>query len=181
MGTHGLSQLARSNARSTLGRRQTAVTGWTYYGCQTEGTNGRALSGKSTAYDTMTLESCASDCAGYTYFGTEYGRECEHMLFSYELYFMLMLIGYCGDSLNAGSAVAPKSDCSFACGGNASELCGAGNRLSVYQEGAGGETSGTTTTPPKSTSTPASPSGPAPQKTGLPAGWAYAGCLQYVI
>ena len=26
----------------------------------------------------MTLESCASDCAGYTYFGVEYGRECKH-------------------------------------------------------------------------------------------------------
>jgi hypothetical protein len=25
----------------------------------------------------MTLESCALDCAGFTYFGTEYGRECE--------------------------------------------------------------------------------------------------------
>jgi hypothetical protein len=24
----------------------------------------------------MTLESCASDCAGYTYFGVEYAREC---------------------------------------------------------------------------------------------------------
>lgn len=53
------------------------MTGWTYYGCQTEATNARALSSKSTAYDTMTLESCASDCAGYTYFGTEYGRECD--------------------------------------------------------------------------------------------------------
>lgn len=26
----------------------------------------------------MTLESCASDCAGYTYFGVEYARECKH-------------------------------------------------------------------------------------------------------
>lgn len=25
----------------------------------------------------MTLQSCATDCAAYTYFGTEYGRECE--------------------------------------------------------------------------------------------------------
>src|SRR6266536_1989707 len=52
-------------------------SGWTYYGCQTEATNARALASKSTAYDTMTLESCASDCAGFTYFGSEYGRECE--------------------------------------------------------------------------------------------------------
>ena len=26
----------------------------------------------------MTLESCSSDCAGYAYFGVEYGRECGH-------------------------------------------------------------------------------------------------------
>jgi len=37
----------------------------------------RALASKATAYDTMTLESCEADCAGYTYFGTEYSRECK--------------------------------------------------------------------------------------------------------
>jgi len=33
----------------------------------------------------MTLESCATDCAGYTYFGTEYGRECRLVLSSFPL------------------------------------------------------------------------------------------------
>jgi hypothetical protein len=28
-------------------------------------------------YTAMTLEECAADCAGYTYFGVEYGGECE--------------------------------------------------------------------------------------------------------
>jgi hypothetical protein len=28
----------------------------------------------------MTVESCAASCAGYTYFGVEYGRECEFAL-----------------------------------------------------------------------------------------------------
>jgi hypothetical protein len=73
------SQLTTSHAGVLLEQRQSAVAGWTYYGCQTEATNARALSSKSTAYDTMTLESCASNCAGYTYFGTEYGRECEQV------------------------------------------------------------------------------------------------------
>jgi hypothetical protein len=72
-----LSQLTTSQAGIILEQRQSAVSGWTYYGCYTEGTNARALASKSTAYDTMTLESCASDCAGYTYFGVEYGRECK--------------------------------------------------------------------------------------------------------
>jgi hypothetical protein len=48
-----------------------------YYGCQTEGNNTRALAAKSTATDTMTIEYCESFCLGYTYFGTEYGRECK--------------------------------------------------------------------------------------------------------
>ncbi len=43
------------------------VGSYSYYGCQTEGSNTRALTAKSTAYDTMTLQSCAEDCAGYNY------------------------------------------------------------------------------------------------------------------
>ncbi|KAG0645262.1 WSC domain-containing [Hyphodiscus hymeniophilus] len=157
------SVLATTCSGIVVEKRQSAVTGWTYYGCQTEATNARALASKATAYDTMTLESCASDCAGYTYFGTEYGREC-----------------YCGNSFSAGSTVAPKSDCSSTCGGNSKEICGAGNRLSVYKKGAGSGTStttgkGATTTP---VTPPTQPAGPGPQKTGLPSGWVYSGCLQ---
>lgn len=53
------------------------VGDYTFVGCQTEATSGRALSGKAYADDTMTLELCATYCSGFTYFGTEYGRECE--------------------------------------------------------------------------------------------------------
>lgn len=111
----------------------------------------------------MTLESCASDCAGFTYFGTEYGREC-----------------YCGNAFGAGSVVAPAADCSFACAGNSAEKCGAGNRLSVYKKSGTGTGSSTTTTKAGSTptTTPAGPATPGPQKTGLPTGWVYSGCLQ---
>ncbi|PMD52509.1 copper radical oxidase [Hyaloscypha bicolor E] len=161
-----VSIITSSHAGIILEQRQSTVTGWNYYGCQTEGTSSRALASKATAYDTMTLESCATDCAGYTYFGTEYGREC-----------------YCGNSFSAGSVVAAAGDCSFACAGNAAEKCGAGSRLSVYTKGtgtgtttAGGGGGGTTTSsPPVATTQPA---GPGPQKAGLPAGWVYSGCLQ---
>ena len=84
-----------------------------------------------TAYDTMTLQSCASDCAGYAFcpylpplpflfkltnpVGTEYGREC-----------------YCGNSFATGSVSAPQGDCYFPCAGNSAEICGAGVHLSVY-------------------------------------------------
>ncbi|KAJ0381600.1 hypothetical protein COL26b_000278 [Colletotrichum chrysophilum] len=52
-----------------------AVGQYSLVGCQTEATNGRALQATSTAADDMTLEKCATYCSGYTYFGTEYGRE----------------------------------------------------------------------------------------------------------
>jgi hypothetical protein len=35
----------------------------------------RALSGKDTASDAMTLDTCATFCAGFKYFGVEYARE----------------------------------------------------------------------------------------------------------
>ena len=86
-----------------------------WYNCMTEATNVRALSDKSFASDTMTLETCGSFCSPYTFFGVEFGREC-----------------YCGNVLNAGSVQAPATDCNMVCAGNSLNLCGAGNRLSVY-------------------------------------------------
>lgn len=63
----------------------------------------------------MTLESCAAFCGSYAYFGVEYGDEC-----------------YCGNTLGTGSVIAANTDCSMLCPGNQLELCGAGNRLSLY-------------------------------------------------
>ncbi|KAL8830298.1 MAG: hypothetical protein Q9191_001507 [Dirinaria sp. TL-2023a] len=98
-------------------RAGTALAGYIYSGCYTEATNQRALTGKSYFDDAMTVEKCAAACVAYSRFGVEYGREC-----------------YCGDSLNSGSVMAPESDCSFPCPGNATETCGAGNRLDVYRK-----------------------------------------------
>ena len=46
------------------------------------------------------------------------------------------MIGYCGDSFNAGSVPAPggSNDCNMLCSGNNLQYCGAGNRLSVYEK-----------------------------------------------
>lgn len=52
------------------------VGNYDYYGCMTEGTNSRALQGYSTAYDTMTLASCASDCTGFEYCKYTSASEC---------------------------------------------------------------------------------------------------------
>lgn len=48
---------------------------YSFLGCYTEATNMRALSDKATASDTMSLETCQTYCAQYTYFGVEYGKE----------------------------------------------------------------------------------------------------------
>ncbi len=64
----------------------------------------------------MTIELCANFCLPtYGIFGIEYSGEC-----------------YCGNSLGTGSVVAPSTDCNMACGGDHNEICGAGNRLSIY-------------------------------------------------
>jgi len=73
----GPSRLELYNTTSFTGPSQPAKVGsWNLYGCQTEGTNVRALSGTSYASDGMTLESCSTFCAGYKYAGVEYAREC---------------------------------------------------------------------------------------------------------
>ncbi|KAJ9148434.1 WSC domain-containing protein [Pleurostoma richardsiae] len=110
------STLSSSSAgpSATLAHKAT-VGGYNLVSCWTEGTGVRALSGASFAYDGMTLESCAGNCSGFAYWGTEYGREC-----------------YCGNSLAGSSSSAPLSDCNMVCGGNSFEYCGAGNRLELY-------------------------------------------------
>jgi hypothetical protein len=52
-----------------------SVGAYTWQGCYTEATAGRALSGAALVnYKTMTVEICAAFCASYTMFGVEYGK-----------------------------------------------------------------------------------------------------------
>ncbi|KAJ4297155.1 hypothetical protein N0V88_004073 [Collariella sp. IMI 366227] len=128
------------------------VDNYDWYGCRTEATAGRALAAATFASDDMTLEACRAYCSAYTFFGVEYAREC-----------------YCGNTFSAGSVAAPVADCSMTCSGNPSQLCGAGNRLSVYAKNGTPEPSSVEPTAAATTS-----SVPAP--TGLPEDWAYQGC-----
>lgn len=106
---------ATLGVQSTIGR-------YTFQGCYTEASNGRALTSASYYdYNAMTLETCASNCSGFLYWGVEYGGEC-----------------YCGNSLSSGSVLAATTDCSFTCPGNKVEYCGAGNRLQMYKLTAAG-------------------------------------------
>lgn len=86
--------------------------------CWAEPAEGRALAAKSTAADDMTQEVCATFCAAYPYFGTQWGREC-----------------WCGTE-PSGGALAPSGECDYACAGDATQLCGGSRRLSLYHNAA---------------------------------------------
>nr|XP_036580691.1 WSC domain-containing protein [Colletotrichum truncatum]KAF6788686.1 WSC domain-containing protein [Colletotrichum truncatum] len=145
---------------------------WKWYGCQTEAQNARALNAAMFGDDAMTIEKCVAFCAGYTFAGVEWSREC-----------------WCGNSFMPGSKVAPSSDCSMTCTGNKFQYCGEGNRLSVYTigdakqiESSSSSSSASTsvlsatrsaTGSTSSTSASATPSAAA---NLLPAGWERRGC-----
>jgi hypothetical protein len=96
--------------------------GWTYQGCYSDnGNNNRALIWQSISYDNNSATSCLSLCAEYGYMsgGMEYGQEC-----------------YCGDEADmkaSGSTKQAEADCSIACTGDPTYLCGGGDRLSYYK------------------------------------------------
>lgn len=89
-------------------------------GCWTETAPGtRALSGASAYSGTeMTVQGCADYCLneGFVWFGLEYSSEC-----------------YCGAALSEESTAAEETDCAMPCSGDATEVCGGPNRVSVYQ------------------------------------------------
>ena len=139
-----------------------SVGNYNYTGCYTEGTSGRALSAKTLATPDMTIENCASNCTGYTYFGVEFGNEC-----------------YCGNSLGAGSVRTAEGECDMNCPGNTKEVCGAGNRLQLYslgsQSSGASSLSSTLTSSSTTTSRPtAQPTGPIAVQTA--GSFSYQGC-----
>ena len=122
-------------------------SGWAYKGCYIDGAYGRVLPFQEQDNSSLTVESCVNACyqLGYDVSGMEYSVQC-----------------FCGNAIyNGGTLASSNSDCNMACGGNASEMCGAGNRLSVYSNG---------------TVTTYSPA--AVQTSGLPGSWTYDGCYK---
>lgn len=85
----------------------------TSLGCFVDSGN-RVFPNKIISANDMTAAKCAQNCAGYSYFGTEWSSEC-----------------YCGNT--APVDPAPASECNMACSGNADELCGGGMRLNAYK------------------------------------------------
>ncbi|KAJ7635293.1 galactose oxidase [Roridomyces roridus] len=119
---------------------------WAYLGCFVDGAHGRVLPNEIDN-TTMTVEMCVDICTGtnFSISGLEFGVQC-----------------FCGNALIEGAVVAPDpNDCNQACGGNATQACGAGNRLSVYS------------TTPNVTIFPV----PTVQNDSLPGSFVYQGCL----
>jgi hypothetical protein len=122
-------------------------TGWTYKGCWLDQQFGRILGNQQPDSNTETIESCVSAClaAGYSIAGMEYHTQC-----------------FCGNAMiNQAVLATAETDCNTPCGGNANEICGGGNRMSIYSN----QTTLAVTPVPKV------------QKTGLPGSWNYTGCL----
>jgi hypothetical protein len=97
-------------------------TGWTYQGCWIDGANGRILDYQFNDNADNTIEGCIANCKAqnqnYTIAGLEYGVQC-----------------FCDTAIRNGGVNTTDSQCNFLCSGNSDEVCGAGNRLSIYSIG----------------------------------------------
>ncbi|KAI4717875.1 WSC-domain-containing protein [Aureobasidium sp. EXF-10727] len=115
------------------------LSNYTYMGCYNETHDRRALNGNSRAGSTNSLDSCATFCTGYAYFGVEYGSEC-----------------YCGSTIYANSILqSDETGCSVPCAANASQKCGGADFLNVYYINV--TSSATSTTTSSALSTPTGP------------------------
>ncbi|KAI3391378.1 hypothetical protein diail_7464, partial [Diaporthe ilicicola] len=116
-----------NNTDPSFGKTTTSSYPSNYLGCASEASSSRALQGSSTSGPGMTVDACAAfvqkgnSGAGYKYFGLEYGSEC-----------------YVGNTLMPSSKILtdssdpPSRSCNMKCSGNDSEICGAGDLLSLY-------------------------------------------------
>ncbi|OBT77116.1 hypothetical protein VF21_05045 [Pseudogymnoascus sp. 05NY08] len=104
------------NSALTGPQQPKTVGNYEFQGCVTDSHEQRTLTQDMLRSDYMTLETCATFCGGYTYFGTEWSTEC-----------------WCGNTLTTGATIVYAGQCSMTCSGNGDQLCGNGDRLSVYK------------------------------------------------
>lgn len=94
-----------------------SVSGASYVSCYADNTGVRTLSSRTTDPN-MTLELCAQTArsSNVQYFGLEYAGEC-----------------WSGNTLASTAGPLAETKCNKACKGNANELCGGPNALSLFQ------------------------------------------------
>jgi hypothetical protein len=85
----------------------------------------------------------------------------------YRLHFITQLLADCGTSLKMSRNQTDAGDCNAQCSGNATQSCGAGNRLQVYFN------------PPKPIAA-SFPVASAPANVGDADRWKYIGCYTFV-
>ncbi|KAJ7287144.1 WSC domain-containing protein [Mycena rebaudengoi] len=105
----------------TVQTRQVALPGtWGAQGCFTDVSSSRTLLGSSTAGADMTIEKCLAFCdtGGFGFAGVEFGSEC-----------------YCDHAPQDSGLPVELSECNVPCAGDATEFCGAGNRLNLIWDG----------------------------------------------
>ncbi|TFK31652.1 WSC domain-containing protein [Crucibulum laeve] len=145
--------MARAIPSGLETRQLSLPAGWSSLGCYTDSTSSRTLATASfTSVDGMTITSCVNFCnsGGYRFAGMEFGREC-----------------YCDNSIRSPGAIASANDCNMPCTGDASSVCGAADRLSVYASSATSTSTTATTT-----------QSPTPRPTiGTGGGYSYQGCF----
>jgi hypothetical protein len=93
-----------------------SVSGWTPGSCLMDA-DVRTLTGDYMNDASLTPQECGGFCSGYNFMVLEYGSSC-----------------YCGDQIsNSGTMFVPQTDCTMACAGNSSALCGDAWRMNSYR------------------------------------------------
>ncbi|KAK8133479.1 glyoxal oxidase N-terminus-domain-containing protein [Apiospora sp. TS-2023a] len=92
---------------------------WEYVGCIADAIDDRTFPWMSNNIENATISECIAGCSrfGYEAGGLEYGYQC-----------------FCGDvPLGNKATLLPQSQCSVACPGDPTVLCGGGNTISYYR------------------------------------------------
>ncbi|KAM0701049.1 hypothetical protein Q7P35_011410 [Cladosporium inversicolor] len=95
---------------------------WQYQGCWSDNVNNRTLSLMADAGGHVSNVKCQTLCSrlGYSLAGTEYAGEC-----------------FCGNRVNGLAQQISDDLCNMACTGDASQVCGGPNAVSLYWDGNG--------------------------------------------
>ncbi|KAF7291128.1 hypothetical protein MIND_01256000 [Mycena indigotica] len=136
---------------------------WSYVGCFVDNAHGRIVQNQLPDSSNLTIESCVSSCSslGFSVAAAEFSVRIPVGLILRYSPSDHQTQCFCGNQLIAGATLTTDADCNMGCGGNSTEACGAGNRMSTYS------TSKNVTILPV----------PTAQNSSIPGSWSYQGCL----